>query len=243
MMFSVCLPGRRIPKTTRLAEPIYLPAQAACPEPDVKQALGGLFIETRERCGLTRERAAVASNLLTSYVEMMESGDYTGIPDPLYLLPFFRRYAGFLKLNVAEVTASFIRDFEAQENTAVKISEPSGTNFGRSLPWRRIAQAGVLIAAAVSLAAGAVRLERRSAPSRVISLPTTFAVSPVALAQEPRLASASPVLANSLPSSITLASTTTIPKPKARGGYRRRHISTTQYRRRHRRHLRARLLD
>lgn len=70
--------------------------------------LGQLMTETRE-------------HLPIYHIEMMESGDYAAIPDQLYLLPFFSRYATFLGLAVEQVPSRFMRDFEKAENSAMDV--------------------------------------------------------------------------------------------------------------------------
>ena len=234
-MSSAYLPGRRIPHASRLAEPIYLPPEAACPDSDDARPLGRLLVEARERRGLTREQAAHESNILASYLEMMETSNYAAIPDLLYLLPFFRRYAEFLGLDAGEVTASFMRDFEAEENAAVQIPKPSRTRTVTSFPWRRIAQAGVLVVAAVSLAAVAAALMRHSGATKAASHPTAMA-SPAALTQPSRAATASPVSANPPAHSASQASTTAITVPAPSRSYHGGHTSSARHRRAARRH-------
>ena len=227
-MSSAYLPGRRIPHASRLAEPIYLPPEAACPDSDDGRPLGRLLVEARERRGLTREQAAHESNILASYLEMMETGNYSAIPDLLYLLPFFRRYAEFLGLDPGDVTTSFMRDFEAEENAAVQIPKPPRTRTVTSLPWRRIAQAGVLVAAAVSLAAVAAALVRHSGVTKAPSHPTAMA-SPAALTQPSR--AASPVSANPPAHSASQASTTPNTAPMTSRSYHGGHSSSARHRR------------
>ena len=234
-MSSAYLPGRRIPHASRLAEPIYLPPEAACPDSDDGRPLGRLLVEARERRGLTREQAAHESSILASYLEMMETGNYAAIPDLLYLLPFFRRYAEFLGLDAGEVTASFMRDFEAEENAAVQIPKPLRTRTVTSLPWRRIAQAGVLVGAAISLAAVATALMRHSPRSAVAALPTAVA-SPAALSQPLRAATASSMSANPPAQSASRATTPPINAPMASRSYHGGHSSSARRRRAARRH-------
>jgi len=85
------------------------------------QTLGELMTASREKSGLTREQVAEQTHIPAYYVRMIESDSYDAIPDQLYLLPFFRRYAVFLGLDEQKVVSRFIVDFEKAENQIVDI--------------------------------------------------------------------------------------------------------------------------
>src|SRR4029077_3881606 len=85
------------------------------------QTLGELMTATREKSGLTREEVAAETHIPAYYVRMIESDSYDAIPDQLYLLPFFRRYAIFLGLDAQKIVSRFIIDFEKAENEIVDI--------------------------------------------------------------------------------------------------------------------------
>ena len=85
------------------------------------QTLGELMTASREKSGLTREQVAEQTHIPAYYVRMIESDSYDAIPDQLYLLPFFRRYAIFLGLDAQKVVSRFIVDFEKAENEIVDI--------------------------------------------------------------------------------------------------------------------------
>jgi len=85
------------------------------------QTLGELMTASREKSGLTREQVAEQTHIPAYYVRMIESDSYDAIPDQLYLLPFFRRYAIFLGLDEQKVVSRFIVDFEKAENQIVDI--------------------------------------------------------------------------------------------------------------------------
>ena len=85
------------------------------------QTLGELMTATREKSGLTREQVAAETHIPAYYVRMIESDSYDAIPDQLYLLPFFRRYAIFLGLDAQKIVSRFIVDFEKAENEIVDI--------------------------------------------------------------------------------------------------------------------------
>ena len=91
------------------------------PEDSPRQTLGELMTRTRERTGLSREEVAAETHIPAYYVRMIESDSYDAIPDQLYLLPFFRRYAIFLGLDAQKVVSRFIVDFEKAENEIVDI--------------------------------------------------------------------------------------------------------------------------
>ena len=86
-----------------------------------RQTLGELMTASREKSGLTREQVAEQTHIPAYYVRMIESDSYDAIPDQLYLLPFFRRYAIFLGLDAQKVVSRFIVDFEKSESEIVDI--------------------------------------------------------------------------------------------------------------------------
>src|SRR6266404_1347922 len=88
------------------------------------QTLGELMTASREKSGLTREQVAEQTHIPAYYVRMIESDSYDAIPDQLYLLPFFRRYAIFLGLDAQKVVARFLVDFEKSENEIVDAPAP-----------------------------------------------------------------------------------------------------------------------
>jgi cytoskeletal protein RodZ len=135
------------------------------------QTLGELMTATREKTGLSREEVAAETHIPAYYVRMIESDSYDAIPDQLYLLPFFRRYAIFLGLDAQKVVSRFIVDFEKAENEiidiktlkvpkapkapkAAKASKAAKTpadkdaNAKTILPWREVASA-VMVAGVV----------------------------------------------------------------------------------------------
>jgi transcriptional regulator with XRE-family HTH domain len=111
----------------------------------VDQTLGQLMTEARKHRGLSREEVASQTNIPAYYVRMIESDRYDAIPDQLYLLPFFERYAIFLGLDAQKVVSRFIRDFEKAENEIVEAPAPKTTSAALLARWRRIAQATVIM--------------------------------------------------------------------------------------------------
>ena len=87
---------------------------------EANQTLGQLISQTRKHHGLSREQVAAQTHIPAYYVRMIESDSYDAIPDQLYLLPFFRRYADFLGLDANKVVTRFICDFEKAENEVAR---------------------------------------------------------------------------------------------------------------------------
>jgi cytoskeletal protein RodZ len=110
-----------------------------------RQTLGELMTRTREQSGLSREQVAEQTHIPAYYVRMIESDSYDAIPDQLYLLPFFRRYAIFLGLDAQKVVARFIRDFEKAESEIILDTKAPGARDAKNLQlWRQVAS-GVLV--------------------------------------------------------------------------------------------------
>ena len=110
---------------------------------DISQTLGQLMTETRKHSGLSQEQVADRTRIPPYYVRMIESDSYDAIPDQLYLLPFFRRYADFLGLDAKKVVSRFICDFEKAENEIVET--PAPTAYAKALErWRQVAAAAVI---------------------------------------------------------------------------------------------------
>ena len=110
---------------------------------DVEQTLGQLMTETRKHSGLSQEDVADRTHIPAYYVRMIESDSYDAIPDQLYLLPFFRRYADFLGLDAKKVVSRFICDFEKAENEVVATPAP-GMHAKALQKWRQVAAATVI---------------------------------------------------------------------------------------------------
>jgi len=110
------------------------------------QTLGELMTATREKSGLSREQVAEQTHIPAYYVRMIESDSYDAIPDQLYLLPFFRRYAIFLGLDAQKVVARFIRDFEKAESEIVLETKAPGAKDAKTLLlWRQVASAVLVV--------------------------------------------------------------------------------------------------
>jgi len=77
-----------------------------------EQSLGTFLIAAREGRGLTADDVVRESRLPLHYLRMMETNDYSEISDQLYLVPFLRRYAGFLELDQEDVAMRFVREVQ-----------------------------------------------------------------------------------------------------------------------------------
>jgi cytoskeletal protein RodZ len=164
------------PKSTSEVVEQVSPREDAWSGLDVDQTLGQLMTETRKHLGLSREQVSDQTHIPAYYVRMIESDSYDAIPDQLYLLPFFRRYADFLGLDSQKVVSRFICDFEKAENEVVQT--PAPTAYAKALlKWRQIAAAmvvGAILLPCIAWGVGAMRVAYRSPTGR----PPVVALSP-----------------------------------------------------------------
>ena len=132
---------------------------------ETNQTLGQLISQTRKHRGLSREQVAAQTHIPAYYVRMIESDSYDAIPDQLYLLPFFRRYADFLGLDAKKVVTRFICDFEKAENEVHETPAPSA--YAKALQkWREIAAAtalGAILLPCIAWGIGTIRRAYRHA--------------------------------------------------------------------------------
>jgi helix-turn-helix protein len=77
-----------------------------------EQSLGTFLIGAREGRGLSVDDVVRETRLPRHYLRMMETNDYSEISDQLYLVPFLRRYAGFLELDQEDVAMRFVREVQ-----------------------------------------------------------------------------------------------------------------------------------
>jgi transcriptional regulator with XRE-family HTH domain len=137
---------------------------------DVEQTLGQLMTATRKHSGLSREEVADRTHIPAYYVRMIESDSYDAIPDQLYLLPFFRRYADFLGLDAKKVVSRFICDFEKAENEVVET--PAASAYAKALQkWRQVAVATVIGGILLPCIAWGIGTMRASYRNRAVSSP------------------------------------------------------------------------
>ena len=141
---------------------------------EVAQTLGQLMTETRKRLGLSREQVAGHTNIPGYYVRMIESDSYDAIPDQLYLLPFFRRYAIFLGLDAQKVVSRFICDFEKAENQVLETPAPKTPTAKALLRSRQIAAASVIAGILLPCIAWGVAAMRAAYSHPAASLPVAI---------------------------------------------------------------------
>lgn len=168
------LVSARHPETTPLS-----PIEVAAASFEVDQTLGQLMTGTREQRGLSREQVADQTHIPAYYVRMIESDRYDAIPDQLYLLPFFRRYAIFLGLDEKKVVSRFIRDFERAENEVIETPVP-GTKSKAFLMWRQIALVVLVSAVLLPFAARGMGI-MRAALHHPADGSSSAAISPISL--------------------------------------------------------------
>jgi cytoskeletal protein RodZ len=134
------------------------PATVSNSEPETKPkaetdsaGLGSFLTEARERRGVSIEEAIRETRIPDHYVRMMERNDYSMISDQLYVMPFLRRYAEFLKLDPEAIAMRFVREVQRADNLQPSRSiEPIEMNKPRPLPkarggWRRPVVAAAVI--------------------------------------------------------------------------------------------------
>jgi len=162
----------------------------------VDQTLGQLMTEFRKHRGLSREQVAEQTNIPAYYVRMIESDSYDAIPDQLYLLPFFQRYAIFLGLDAQKVVARFIRDFEKAENEPFETPAPKTATAKALLKWRQIATAAVILGILLPCIAwgiGTTRTANRNAADHSSGIVISTIPSPPVVSTEARPVTAPPV--------------------------------------------------
>jgi cytoskeletal protein RodZ len=179
--------------TSEIVEHV-LPREDAWSGLDVDQTLGQLMTETRKHLGLSRDQVTEQTHIPAYYVRMIESDSYDAIPDQLYLLPFFRRYADFLGLDAQKVVSRFIFDFEKAENQVAET--PAPTTYAKALlKWRQIAAAmvvGGILLPCIAWGVGAMRVAYRSPAenSRGVALSPDTRPSPAIASTDARSADA-----------------------------------------------------
>jgi cytoskeletal protein RodZ len=149
---------------------------------EVGQTLGQLISAARKNRSLSREQVAEQTYIPSYYIRMIESDCYDAVPDQLYLLPFFERYANFLGLDAQRVVSRFIRDFEKAENEPVVAPPtshaPARTAVNIPQKWRRLAEAAVIVGILLPFVGWEVGTMR--AHHRQIEAPSVAAISSVA---------------------------------------------------------------
>ena len=82
-------------------------------EPDESsRSLGVILRAAREARAMTVREVAGQIRIPADYLTTLEIGDYSGIANELYLLPYLRDYARFLGLDTSALSARFIGGIE-----------------------------------------------------------------------------------------------------------------------------------
>lgn len=114
-----------------------------------KASLGESLMAARERRGLSREAVVQQAHIPAHYLRMLEDDDYRLISDQLYLLPFLRRYAGFLDIDPDETTMHLLREVQRADNgpSPMRLDEPlDDIRRNRRRNWSKPIMFGGLIA-------------------------------------------------------------------------------------------------
>lgn len=135
---------------------------AGDPKPKAEGATLGTFLTSaRERRGVSVDDAVKETRIPDHYVRMMENNDYSLISDQLYVLPFLRRYATFLKLDPEEVAMRFVREVQRADNApAARSIEPIEMDRAPRMNWSRVALVAGLVG--IIVLAWIVQSHRRS---------------------------------------------------------------------------------
>jgi len=154
-------------------------APTAAAENPEKPSLGAFLTAARERRGVTREEAVKETRIPAHYIVMIESDNYTLISDQLYVLPFIRRYAGFLGLDSEEIAIRFVREVQRAETNVVKMSQPIvDRRRGHRRPWVWATAVITLAIAAAGFYLGSHRLLGlfRPEPAATVETPRGAAI-------------------------------------------------------------------
>jgi len=120
---------------------------------EAEETIGSFITEARKRLGLSPEDVVDQAGIPAHYVRMIEQNDYRLVADQVYLLPFVRRYAEFLRLDAEGIAARFIRETRRADANAVRIARPMEVTPRK--PRRRLRRIvlGVLLLAMAALLA------------------------------------------------------------------------------------------
>ena len=147
---------------------------------EVGQTLGQLITTARKSRSLSREQVAEQTSTPAYYIRMIESDCYDAIPDQLYLLPFFERYANFLGLDAPYIVARFIREFEKAEAQIELVPTPAApapaAPSGLQQRWRRIAEVAAIVGILLPIVGWEIGT-MRAVYHRQVTAPSRVAIS------------------------------------------------------------------
>ncbi len=176
-------------KTAAVASPAIVSNSEPETKPETKpeadkdtSGLGTFLTAARDKRGVSLEEAIRETKIPDHYVRMMESNDYSMISDQLYVLPFLRRYAEFLKLDPEDIVMRFVREVQRADIVQPSRSiEPIEMDRRRPLPkprnWSRPAIAAAVIAGLVAIWIASSRHHHRTADNRATSNSTDQSAS------------------------------------------------------------------
>ncbi len=113
--------------------------------------LGVVLRAAREQRALTIREAAERIRIPAHYLTMLETNDYSGIADELYLLPFVRSYAEFLGLDAGALSTRFVRGIQPLERPTEPASDLAEEPAGRRSGWLTTAAVMLFVALALYL--------------------------------------------------------------------------------------------
>jgi len=145
--------------------------EAATSSQASKASLGEFLVAARDRRGLSLETVVRETHIPAYYLRMLEDGDYRLISDRLYLLPFLRRYAGFLDIDPDETAMRLLRDVQRVDNSPspIRLDEPlDDGRRSRRRNWSKAIMFGGLIAVII----GAYIAQSRHKDADTIPAPT-----------------------------------------------------------------------
>lgn len=97
--------------------------------------VGERLQKERIRRKLTLEEIAKVTKIRSSFLDLLEKGEYKKLPSGAYVYGFVRNYAKFLGLPSEETLALFKREYDEEKFYKVL---PEGLSAGKDFPLRRI---------------------------------------------------------------------------------------------------------
>ncbi|MDI6602068.1 MAG: helix-turn-helix domain-containing protein [Thermoanaerobacteraceae bacterium] len=115
--------------------------------------IGKILKETRESKNLTLDEISKETHILTRYLSAVEEGNYSIVPDRIYVIGIIRKYADFLGLDGSQLVKSFVDSVNRTAKITVqKTDKVSRHSDGINLrPLITILTSVVLIAAFVAI--------------------------------------------------------------------------------------------
>ncbi len=109
---------------------------------------------TREKAGLTVEKASADSAIPLQYVRLLEGETRVrvGVADELYLIPYFRRYATFLGLEDPDLVSDFLSQLRPLPSANPPTPMPVAYRSRLTALWKPAAIVAVVLIAASLIA-------------------------------------------------------------------------------------------